>query len=214
MGTITLVRHGQANSAATTEADYDRLSDLGHTQAEWLGDWMRTHERGFDHVLSGTLRRHRETVGGMGFAADEDPRLNEIEYYTLSNEMAEKKGIPHPGPTEFADHMPKVFDAWRGGEIIGAETYDHYVTRVKDLLEEAAIPGRRILWVTSGGIIGMALGHVLDLSVLKTTRVMVPIFNTSMHELHIRPNGEPMLGVFNATPHLDLPSRADARTHF
>jgi broad specificity phosphatase PhoE len=29
MGEIILVRHGQANSTATDEAGYDRLSDLG-----------------------------------------------------------------------------------------------------------------------------------------------------------------------------------------
>ena len=70
MGEITLVRHGQANSSATTEEDYDRLSELGHQQAEWLGEWMQGHEKPFDHVLSGTLRRHRETVAGMGFLAE------------------------------------------------------------------------------------------------------------------------------------------------
>jgi len=43
MGEIILVRHGQANSAADNEDDYDKLSDLGHQQAKWLGEWMRTH---------------------------------------------------------------------------------------------------------------------------------------------------------------------------
>ena len=38
MGELTLIRHGQANSGATTEEDYDRLSDLGHTQARLLGN--------------------------------------------------------------------------------------------------------------------------------------------------------------------------------
>ena len=79
MGEIILVRHGQANSQATTEEDYDRLSDLGHVQAKWLGEWMRAHDQRFDHVVSGTMRRHRETVRGMGFEADEDARLNELE---------------------------------------------------------------------------------------------------------------------------------------
>ena len=82
MGEITLVRHGQANSAATTEAEYDRLSDLGHEQAAWLGAWMREHDRPYDVVLSGTLRRQRETIAGLGYAdAPSDARLNEIAYY-------------------------------------------------------------------------------------------------------------------------------------
>ena len=66
MGTITLVRHGQANSSAKTEEDYDRLSPLGHQQAAWLGDWLAQGGEGFDLVLSGSLRRHIETAEAWG----------------------------------------------------------------------------------------------------------------------------------------------------
>ena len=38
MSFITLIRHGQANSSATTEEGYDNLSELGKTQARWLGE--------------------------------------------------------------------------------------------------------------------------------------------------------------------------------
>ena len=41
MSHITLIRHGQANSAAKDEPSYDRLSDLGHQQAAWLGHYLR-----------------------------------------------------------------------------------------------------------------------------------------------------------------------------
>ena len=112
MGDIILVRHGQANSHATTEEDYDRLSELGHTQAKWLGDWMRAHDYAFDHIVSGTLRRHRQTVAGMGYQADEDARLNELDYYTLSHALNRVKGEPLPTGDTFADLMPKVFAAW------------------------------------------------------------------------------------------------------
>ena len=47
MGEIILVRHGQANSAANDEEGYDRLSDLGHQQAKWLGDAMPKGKRGW-----------------------------------------------------------------------------------------------------------------------------------------------------------------------
>ena len=66
MGEIILVRHGQANSAADNEADYDRLSDLGRQQARWLGAWMAEHDWNFDHILSGTLNRQRDTSLEMG----------------------------------------------------------------------------------------------------------------------------------------------------
>jgi len=203
MGEIILVRHGQANSAAKTEEDYDRLSDLGVTQATWLGAWMRDHGYDFDHVLSGTLVRHHQTVAAMGWEADEDARLNEIDYFRLTDQMHTVMGVPH---------MPKVFAAWKQAEIEGRETYANFETRVAALLDEASVPGRRLLCVTSGGVIGMVLRHILDLDLVRMSHVMLPIWNTSIHRLTVR-DGAAFLAGFNAIPHLDRPERASARTH-
>jgi len=213
MGEIILVRHGQANSAAKTEEEYDRLSELGRQQAEWLGAWMRRHGYEFDHIWSGTLTRHRQTVAAMGLTADEDARLNEIDYYRLTQAMHEVLGEPIPGLDDFADHMPKVFAAWKRAEIEGQEPYEAFETRVRDLLEEASVPGRRLLAVTSGGVIGMVLRHILDLDIMKMSRVMLPIWNTSIHRLHVH-RGETIMAGFNAIPHLDQPDRAEARTYY
>lgn len=212
MGDIILVRHGQANTHATNEADYDRLSELGRQQAAWLGNWMRDHAYTFDHILSGTLTRHRQTVAAMGYEAVEDPRLNEIDYYTLADQLLSVKGEPLPTEDQFPDHMPKVFAAWSEAEIEGTETYEAFETRIATLLAEAAVPGRRLLCVTSGGVIGMVLRHVLDLDMYRMSRVMLPIWNTSIHRLHVRPS-ETILAGFNAIPHLDHPDRAHARSH-
>ena len=212
MGEIILVRHGQANSNATTEEDYDRLSPLGWDQARLLGDWMRDHDYRFDHILSGTLRRHRETVEGMEIEAEEDSRLNEIDYYRLAASLKDRTGEPLPTHDTFTDHMPKVFAAWSRAEIEGNEPFEAFETRIATLLDEAATPGRRILCVTSGGVIGMVLRQLLDLDLMKMSRVMLPIWNTSMHRLHVRP-GETMLAGYNAIPHLDAPRHAGARTH-
>ncbi|HGG64496.1 MAG TPA: histidine phosphatase family protein, partial [Rhodobacteraceae bacterium] len=38
---LTLIRHGQAQTGARDEASYDSLSDLGHQQAQWLGETLR-----------------------------------------------------------------------------------------------------------------------------------------------------------------------------
>lgn len=212
MGEIILVRHGQANSAATNEEDYDRLSPLGWEQARLLGDWMRAHDYAFDHILSGTLRRHRETAEAMKIAPEEDARLNEIDYYRLANSLRDRHGEPLPTNDTFVDHMPKVFAAWSRAEIEGAEPYEAFEGRIAELLAEAAIPGRRLLCVTSGGVIGMVLRQLLDLDLMKMSRVMLPIWNTSMHRLHVRP-GETMLAGYNAIPHLEGPSFESSRTH-
>lgn len=212
MGDIILVRHGQANAEATTEEDYDRLSELGHTQAAWLGEWMRVHDYAFDHVLCGTLSRQIETVRGMGFEAEQDARLNEIDFFRLSQSMYEVTGEPLPDPDGFADHMPKVLTAWSEAEISGAETYLAFETRIDSLLAEAAIPGRRVLCVTSGGVIAMFIRQLLQLDLLRLSKVMLPIWNTSIHRFHVRKN-ETVLAGFNAIPHLDAPDRAYARAH-
>lgn len=213
MGDIILVRHGQANSHARTEEDYDRLSDLGKVQADWLGQWLRAHDYAFDHVVSGTLRRHRQTVAAMGYDADEDARLNELDYHRLSDALLRVKGVPLPTGDGFADHMPKVFAAWREAEIEGAEPYQAFEDRVAALLADAARPGRRVLCVTSGGVIGMVLRHLLDLDLMKLSRVMLPIWNTSLHRLHVR-SSETILAGYNAIPHLETPDRAHARTYY
>ena len=137
MGEIILVRHGQANSAATTEEDYDRLSPLGWDQARLLGDWLRAHDYAFDHILSGTLRRHRETAESMGIQAEEDARLNEIDYYRLSHSLKERHGEPLPTNDTYVDHMPKVLAAWEKAEIEGAEPYVAFEGRIAELLAEA-----------------------------------------------------------------------------
>lgn len=212
MGEIILVRHGQANSAATTEEDYDRLSPLGWDQTRLLGDWLRDHDYSFDHVLSGTLRRHRETAESMGVTPEEDARLNEIDYYALSASLLDRKGEPLPTQDTFVDHMPKVFAAWKDAEIEGNERFEAFEDRIRTLLDEAAVPGRRVLCVTSGGVIGMVIRQILDLDLMKLSHVMLPIWNSSMHRLHVRAN-ETVLAGYNAIPHLEGPVHAASRTH-
>lgn len=215
MGELYLVRHGQANSAATNEEDYDRLSDLGHRQARLLGAWMHDHEAPFDHVLTGTMRRHRETAAGMGVKVDaEDAGVNEMQYFALIRDMQTNHGLEPPqGPDDFAIHMPKTLSAWEEATIDGAESFATFETRIQTALATAMEPGKRVLCVTSGGVIAMALRMALGLSINQMAHVLLPIYNSSLHKFRIRPEGA-FLTAFNATPHLDPPRLADHRTHY
>ncbi|WP_322895018.1 MULTISPECIES: histidine phosphatase family protein [unclassified Yoonia] len=214
MGEIILVRHGQANSAATDEEGYDRLSDLGHQQARWLGDYLRDREGPFDKVISGSLRRHRETAAGIGYADPQiDPRLNEMDYFNLGRAMQDVHGVPIPGPDEFAAHVPQVMQAWHRAEIMGVETFASFEQRVTGVLAEAAQPGVRVLCVTSGGVIGMIIRHLLELDPTRMAHILLPIMNSSLHRVQVIPQG-PILASFNAVPHLDRPDRAYAVTHY
>ena len=54
MGTLYLVRHGQASFGAD---NYDQLSDLGTRQCQQLGRYFASKGRRFDTVITGTLQR-------------------------------------------------------------------------------------------------------------------------------------------------------------
>ena len=65
MGTLYLVRHGQASFGA---ADYDNLSELGHRQAVRLGEYWR--ERGMKFLgcaseVAMMLEKGREITGAL-----------------------------------------------------------------------------------------------------------------------------------------------------
>ena len=62
MGTLYLVRHGQASFGAE---DYDNLSELGQRQSVRLGEYWRDKGLKFDAVLVGTLKRHAQTLAGI-----------------------------------------------------------------------------------------------------------------------------------------------------
>ena len=214
MGEIILVRHGQANSSARDEEGYDRLSDLGHQQAAWLGDYMRDREGVFDKVISGSLRRHRETAAGLGYSdAIIDPHLNEMDYFNLGRALQDVHGVPFPGPDDFATHVPQVMQAWHRAEIMGHETFASFETRVAGVLDHAAQPGRNVLCVTSGGVIGMVLRHILNLDPRRMAHILTPIYNTSVHRVQVTRVGNILSG-FNGIPHLESPDRAQARTHY
>lgn len=79
MSTLLLVRHGQASLFTD---NYDRLSDVGLSQAEALGKhWLERDIRP-DDVYSGTLTRQRQTANKVGevFTTSREawPALQEI----------------------------------------------------------------------------------------------------------------------------------------
>ena len=101
MGTLYLVRHGQASFGAD---NYDQLSPLGRQQAVRLGEYWRSSGQRFDAVLLGTLRRHTQTLEGIAEGlpglppAIALPGLNEYDSLALiraiHNEPLQKPDTP------------------------------------------------------------------------------------------------------------------------
>ena len=216
MTEVILVRHGQANSLAKDEASYDRLSNLGHQQARWLGEYLRGTDHRVKRIISGPLRRQRETAAAisevLGIDFTQDERLRELDYFGLSKSMQEAHGLQVPsGRAEFIEHFPQVMEAWEEGRISSpVETYADFSNRVLAAQEEAET-GDGTMLVTSGGVIATAMRHILGLDVHAYAHMLLQVNNSSYHRYRME-YGARRLNCFNALAHLDHPDRADART--
>ena len=138
---IFLIRHGQANSEAKDEVSYDRLSALGKIQAGWLGQYFKNNEFNFDACFSGTLFRQRDTANLLEIHNDKeiirDPRLNEIQYYTLSTlveQQFDKK--PPKSAVDFEEHFEFIMSKWKANEIQNTpESYVNFVERISEVFD-------------------------------------------------------------------------------
>ena len=214
MTEIILVRHGQANSEAKDEASYDRLSDLGRQQAAWLGAHLRQTNPHFDHVITGTLTRQADTARAMGYdQISQDKRLNELQYFPMAAALESQHDKPFPqSVSDYVHHLPMLMDHWQRDVLEDIpEKFAAFTARITNLVDELCDAHGRVLLVTSGGVIGVIVRHILALDNAATARIMLQIMNSSLHRLHYV-HGQLMLGTFNATPHLDTPDRAHART--
>jgi len=217
MSEITIIRHGQANSGARSEDDYDRLSDLGRQQAMWLGEHFQSIG-GFDRIVSGTLKRQEETarlVNRDGRPHRQDARLNELDYFHLSKVLQDRDGTPFPTDAEsFAAHVLQVLTLWRNGDAgPDHESYDAFRSRVLGAVTDAAAEGPGTILVSSTGVIATLCALALGLETMVKARMFLRVMNTSVHRFEIH-GDELHLTQFGATPHLDLPVRHFARTHF
>ena len=218
LGEIYFVRHGQPSFG--TE-DYDRLSALGWQQARWLGQHFAATGVSFDHVVMGTMRRHRETAAAIleacgPHAPEETPGLNEMDYDLLyeHGEAAELfPALPDHTQNAFRVTMPILMQAWedRGFETTH-EGFAEFRDRVVGAVTAVASPGRRVLVVSSGGPKAIMLRHVLGVDSGTMTRLILQTRNASYTRFGLYEDGL-HLAEYNATPHLMGPGRDDTITY-
>ena len=213
MGSLYLVRHGQASFGA---ADYDQLSELGHRQGRRLGEYFAARGQRFDAILVGTLRRHRQTLDaileGMGGAAPkalEWPGLNEYDSHAVIEAI-------HPAPLQkpetpeaYRHHFRLLRDGltqWMAGVVTprGMPSYVDFVAGVTGALDHvrAHHHGQSVLVVSSGGPISTAVGRVLQAPPETTIELNLRIRNTALTEFAFTPKRH-MLVTYNTLPHLD-----------
>ena len=222
MGTLYLVRHGQASFGAD---DYDQLSARGREQAVRLGTYWRERGLRFDAVLCGTLRRHAQTLQGIteGLQGTPEPLhlpgLNEYDSHALIHAI-HPAPLPRPDTPElYRHHFRLLCDAlaqWMAGTISpqGMPSWDDFRGGVHAALEHVRKHhvGQNVLLVSSGGPISAAVGTVLCTPPEATIALNMRIRNSAVTEFSISPK-RLMLQTFNTLPHLDTPEHAGWVTH-
>ena len=222
MGTLYLVRHGQASFGAD---DYDQLSPRGHEQAVRLGAYWRERGLQFDAVLCGTLRRHAQTLQGIQQGLEGTPEpllmpgLNEYDSHALIH-CVHPMPLPRPDTPElYKQHFRLLCDAmaqWMAGTIspAGMPCWDDFSGGVRAALDHVRRQhtGHNVLLVSSGGPIAAAVGEVLCTPPEVTIALNMRIRNSAVTEFSISPK-RLMLQTFNTLPHLDQPEHADWITH-
>jgi broad specificity phosphatase PhoE len=221
MGTLYLVRHGQASFGAD---DYDVLSDLGYRQALRLGEYFKYKGIAFDAAYTGTLRLQIKTFDGiaegmgMPMSATALPGLNEYDSRAVIAAVH-----PHPlekptTPEMYRSHFRLLKNGlaqWMAGVVRpqGMPSYSGFVAGITDVLDHIRKTHEgHVLLVSSGGPISTAVGHVLGTSPQTTIELNLRIRNASLTEFAFTPRRH-MLVTYNTLPHLDAPEHVDWITY-
>jgi broad specificity phosphatase PhoE len=226
MTELFLVRHAQASFG--TE-NYDRLSDLGRQQSRWLGAYFKSRDMTFDRVITGQLVRHQQTVEeislGMGQSFEGQAihtGWNEFAFQALMEAYLEQypEQIPQDDApeTDFWRLLRSTMLAWAEDRLPAGipETWEGFENRVnKGLVDSTrdAERGQKILVVSSGGPISMALRQVLDAPASTMIQLNLQIRNSGISHLYFNQTSLQLSG-FNHTPHLDQPDRSDSVTYY
>ena len=217
MGTLYLVRHGQASFGA---ADYDQLSELGARQCHALGQYFAERGIVFEAVLRGTLRRHAQSLAALteGFGALppalEWPGLNEYDSEAIIRTVHSGALAAPDSPEVYRAHfrlLRQGLAAWMAGSVapVGMPSYAAFVAGINGALDHVRSQHTgNVLLVSSGGPISTAVGQVLGTSAETTIELNLRIRNSALTEFAFTPKRHMLLS-YNHLPHLDRPDRAD-----
>lgn len=229
MTELTFVRHGQASFGA---ADYDVLSETGRTQSRLLGEWLASHpQHDFDAVACGSLLRHRDTLGGIreayaavGRALPDPlilPSLNEFDHRAVFGAYAQTHA-DHPiaiaaehgrsqDPRAVGRFLREALLAWTRGVLDPhvPEAWPVFGERVRGavagLLAQAGAP-RRILVVTSGGVMSQLAKQALGAPDAAVVELNLSVRNSALAEFRANDGGLSMSS-WNGVPHLAAASQ-------
>jgi|TARA_B110000037_G_scaffold214610_1_gene270765 broad specificity phosphatase PhoE len=219
MSELYLVRHAQASFGAD---NYDQLSDHGHQQSRWLGDYMGMRGLKFDTLLVGNMVRHHETMNGICAGMDIDgsgrlvlPGLNEYNFVAMIDSYKTTNG-DDPMFQSIADNpkdnryhfrlLRKVLSLWTQDKIENLpESWGDFKARVLDAQQQIkamANSGNSVLAIGSGGSISAFVGLVLGIPDENIFDLNLQYKNTAISHFFFNKKKMNLTG-FNSIPHLD-----------
>jgi broad specificity phosphatase PhoE len=232
MGTLYLVRHGQATFGSD---NYDQLSPLGTRQCQRLGEYFASKGRRFDAVITGTLQRQIQSLdaiavglaagAGAGAGAGSSPGaplptalqlpgLNEYDSHAVIAAV-HPEPLARPDTPELYKHhfglLRKGLASWMAGSTqpVGMPSYANFAAGVRDALDRVRSSGHaEVLIVSSGGPISTAVGQVLGTAPEVTIELNMRIRNSAVTEFVFNPKRHMLLS-YNMLPHLDADGYAD-----
>jgi broad specificity phosphatase PhoE len=214
VGTLYLVRHGQASFGA---ADYDNLSELGAEQAQFLGKWFADAKIAPSRLISGGLRRHQQTsrAWAQGFTEQGgvlpeasfhgvDPRWNEYDHEDIFGKGTKAFGLEgiankEMSKRDFQKLFEKAIARWIGGlhDAEYTEPWSAFHGRCAAALSDVKqMRGETVVVFSSGGAIGATVAHVLGLTAAHAMQFNYLIANCSVSRVIYR-DDEASLASFN-----------------
>jgi broad specificity phosphatase PhoE len=212
MTTIYLIRHGQASFGAES---YDKLSPNGELQAKLLGQYFNQILKEEPYVIAGSMQRHQQTANlalAECFPEAEiqtDSAWNEFNHQQVFAQYEPRFNEPHLLKQDVENeanpraYLAKIFEGaierWTGGDYHHEydESWPNFKSRVETALQNlsdelAKTKPRYAVVFTSGGVISVAAGKLLELNANRTFALNWAITNTSMTTLRLVGN-EPQL---------------------
>ncbi|UVE19713.1 histidine phosphatase family protein [Pseudomonas sp. LS44] len=224
MGSIYLIRHGQASFGAD---DYDVLSETGIRQAELLGKYLIQIGAQFDRAISGDLRRQQHTAEhafaqyrAAGLDAPEietDSAFNEFDADGVIRALLPSlvSGEPEAlyvlrngaqNRAEFQRLFALLIGRWINGEhesdLASWQSFVDAVEAGLDRILDTTTNKQNVAVFTSGGTITALLHLVTGIPVAKAFELNWQILNTSLNRLKFR-GREVALASFNSHAHLE-----------
>jgi broad specificity phosphatase PhoE len=212
---ILLIRHAQASFGT---ADYDQLSEQGHAQTQALVSGLQRRGIHADRVISGGLRRQRDTAApcaaAVGVELEIDERWDEYEdrdilghHSDVPAGLEQQPGDPPLSSREFQEILNRALDAWIVAGEAGPtrETWTRFHSRVNDALAEVASglgKGQTALVISSGGVIAALSAGLMRLPPQALVAFNHVSINTGITKLVVGRGGITLVSA-NEHAHLD-----------